>query len=273
MKEAELRRRLTESEQAVKDLHDELTQTNKELMQLTLELEDRVAERTAELKRSNEELERFASVVAHDLRAPLRTVAGFLGLLERRLGESRDDRANEFARFIREGTERMDRLLKDLLRYARVGTGADELPDVDTKEIAGEALQNLESAVEEADARIELGELPVLPGDRTQLVQLFQNLIGNALKFRGEAPLVVCVGARPLDDTYEIFVRDNGAGFDMRHQHKVFELFGRLHSGPKIEGSGIGLAICKRVVERHGGRIRVESKVGTGTTFFFTLPG
>jgi light-regulated signal transduction histidine kinase (bacteriophytochrome) len=273
MNERALRERLAQAEQAVKDLYDELNQSNKELMQLTLELEDRVAERTSELKRSNEELERFASVVAHDLRAPLRTVAGFLGLLERRVGERADGRTDEYVRFIRDGTERMDRLLRDLLRYAKVGTAAGELPDVNTKEIAGEALQNLEAAAKEANARVDLGELPVVPGDRTQLVQLFQNLIGNALKFRGEAPLVVCIGARPMDEVYELFVRDNGIGFDMRHKHKVFEVFGRAHTRAKVEGSGIGLAICKRVVERHGGRIRVESKVDRGTTFFFTLPG
>ena len=230
------------------------------------ELEERLAER-------NRELSIFTSVASHDLREPLRTISGFIGLFERKFKGHIDEEANEYIQFITDGAKRMRNLITDLLSYARMEAGESEFEDVNTREIAEEKLVGLGAAIDECGATVDLGELPTIRGDRTQLSQVFQNLIGNAIKYRGEASPIVKVDARIEDDHWLFSVVDNGIGIPSAQLSAVFEPFRRLHGvGSQYKGSGIGLAICKKVVERHGGRIWVESEPGGGSAFYFTIP-
>ena len=232
----------------------------------------RLEESAEELRRSNAELEQFAYVASHDLQEPLRMVTGFVGLLQRRYSNQLDASADEFIGFAVEGAHRMQNLINDLLVYSRVGTRGHELEPVDLNEAVEEALVNLRVAIEESHARVEPENLPTVRADRRQMVQLMQNLIGNAVKFRGDDSPEVVIGARREPDGWRIFVRDNGIGMDAKYHDQVFVIFGRLHSREAYPGSGIGLAICKKIVERHGGRIWVESSPGKGSTFWLTLP-
>jgi PAS domain S-box-containing protein len=231
-------------------------------------------ERTAaELRRSNEELEQFAYIASHDLQEPLRMVASYTQLLERRYAAQLDDVAREFIGYAVDGAKRMQQFISGLLRYSRVGTEARPLEDVNLDEAFAAAIANLRIAIEESGAKVESQPLPVVRGDPRQLIQLFQNLIGNALKFRkpGQPPLVE-VRAGPDGDFWRFSVRDNGIGLDPRFSDRIFTIFQRLHTRDEYEGTGLGLAICKKIVERHGGRIWVESREGEGAAFFFTLP-
>ncbi len=231
-------------------------------------------ERTAdELRRSNAELEEFAYIASHDLQEPLRMVASYTQLLERRYAEQLDDNAREFIGYAVDGARRMQEFITGLLRYSRVGTEAQVLEEVNLDEACLTALANLRIAIEESGATVTRLGLPVVQGDPRQLTQLFQNLIGNAIKFRkpGQAP-VVEVSAERTGEFWRISVRDNGIGLDPRFYERVFIIFQRLHTREEYEGMGLGLAICKKIVERHGGRIWVESKEGEGATFSFTLP-
>ncbi len=230
-------------------------------------------QQTAEsLARSNKDLEQFASVASHDLQEPLRTVSGFVQLLQRKYANQLDAEADTFIEYAVDGTKRMESLIKDLLAYARVGTRGLELIPTDAGAALRRALDNLHATIQETGAEIPYGELPTVRADGTQLAQLFQNLIGNALKFRGEATPKVDVGACREEDCWRFSVRDNGIGIDSKFQDQVFEMFRRLHTHKQYAGTGIGLAICKKIVERHGGRIWVESEPGQGATFSFTLP-
>jgi PAS domain S-box-containing protein len=231
-------------------------------------------ERTAaELRRSNEELEQFAYIASHDLQEPLRMVASYTQLLERRYAAQLDDVAREFIGYAVDGAKRMQQFITGLLRYSRVGTEARVFETVNLEEVFAAAIANLRIAIEESGACVETGALPAVRGDPRQLTQLFQNLVGNAVKFRkpGEAPRVE-VRAEREGDFRRISVRDNGIGLDPRFSERVFTIFQRLHTRDEYEGTGLGLAICKKIVERHGGRIWVESREGEGATFFFTLP-
>ncbi len=232
----------------------------------------RLEESAEELRRSNAELEQFAYVASHDLQEPLRMVTGFVGLLQRRYSNQLDASADEFIGFAVEGAHRMQSLINDLLAYSRVGTRGHEFEPVDLNEVVEEALINLRVAIEESHARVEPENLPTVRADRRQMLQLMQNLIGNAVKFHGDEPPEVAIGARREPDGWRIFVRDNGIGMDAKYHDQVFVIFGRLHSREAYPGSGIGLAICKKIVERHGGRIWVESAPGKGSTFWLTLP-
>ena len=230
-------------------------------------------ERTAdELRRSNEELEQFAYIASHDLQEPLRMVASYTQLLERRYGEHLDDTAREFIGYAVDGAKRMQLFISGLLSYSRVGTERRVTEAVELRKVFDTAIANLRIAIAESGATVETGEMPVVRGDRRQLIQLFQNLIGNALKFRkpGEPPRVE-VGAEREGDFWRVTVRDNGIGLDPRYSDRVFTIFQRLHTRDEYEGTGLGLAICKKIVERHGGRIWVESKEGEGAAFSFTL--
>lgn len=226
----------------------------------------------AELERSNAELEQFAYVASHDLREPLRSMEGFLKLLERRYKGKLDENADRFIGFALAGAGRMQRIIDDLLEFSRVSTRAGELEPADSGAALGHALENLATSVEESNASVTSGPMPVVTADPVQLGQVFQNLIANAIKFTlpGMRP-VVSVAAVEKDGEWVFSVRDNGIGMDARYKDKIFEMFQRLH-GSEYPGTGIGLAVCKKIVERHGGRIWVESAPGEGSTFYFTIP-
>jgi len=224
-----------------------------------------------ELRRSNEELERFAYVASHDLQEPLRTVTSYVQLLARRYRDKLDADAAEFIEFAVQGAMRMQRLIEDLLAFSRVGTRAAALVPTDANAALDAALENLKAAAGEAGATLTRGPLPTVLADPVQLGQLFTNLVGNAVKFRGTEPPRVQIGAE-RDGTQWVFrVRDNGIGIDPQYFERIFVIFQRLHGRNEYPGTGIGLAVCRKIVERHGGRIWVESEEGGGATFSFTL--
>ncbi|MBI2319584.1 MAG: PAS domain S-box protein, partial [Betaproteobacteria bacterium] len=225
-----------------------------------------------DLARSNAELEQFAYVASHDLQEPLRMVSSYTQLLARRYGERLDGDAREFMDFIVDGAARMKRLIEDLLIYSRVGTRGKEFRPVAGEHVLARARNNLKAAIEASGATITHDPLPVIEADDSQLVQLLQNLIGNALKFHGAEPPRVHVGAAERGDDWVISVRDNGIGIEPQYFERIFLMFQRLHDRGEYPGTGIGLAICKKVVDRHGGRIWVESVPGEGSAFRFTLP-
>jgi PAS domain S-box-containing protein len=234
--------------------------------------ESRLERQTAELLRTNDELNQFAYAVSHDLREPLRNIVNFSELLVREHNNRPGSEDETFTRFIVEGVHRMETLLDDLLAYSQMG-GPQELPPrlLDTNEIVGKTLANLRATIAETGARITSDRLPSVVGYEVQLSQLFQNLIGNAVKYRSELPPEVHIGARRDGDEWIFSVRDNGIGIDPQYRKMIFGVFKRLH-GRDIPGTGIGLAICSKVVERFGGRIWVESVPGEGSEFFFSVP-
>ena len=228
---------------------------------------------TAELQRSNTELQQFAYAASHDLQEPLRAVAGYCQLLQEMYQGKLDEQADEFIKRTVSGTKRMQMLITGLLEYSRITTRAKEFVETECDEVLAHALANLEVAIHETGAVIECGKMPMVRGDASQLTQLFQNLIGNAIKYRrpAETPRVQ-VTAKSRRGEWEFSVRDNGIGIDPSFSSRVFEVFQRLHGQESYSGAGIGLAICKKVVERHQGRIWFESTLGQGCRFYFTLP-
>ena len=249
-----------------------------EVRQLNADLERRVAERTAELaeraeelKRSNVELQQFAYVASHDLQEPLRMVASFTQLLAKRYRDKLDDDARDFISYAVDGATRMQTLIRDLLAYSRVGTQGKPFVPTRCDEVLDRVLDSLKLAIEESGAVITRGPLPTVQADALQLGQLFQNLLTNAIKFRGEKPPRVQISAERNGRAWKISVRDNGIGFSPEHGERIFVIFQRLHTKAEYPGTGIGLAICKKIVERHGGRIWVESSPGEGSTFSFTI--
>jgi len=228
---------------------------------------------TQDLRRSNQELERFAYIASHDLQEPLRMVGSYTQLLKRRYGGQLDDDADEYIEFAVDGAKRMQALLNDLLQYSRVGSSDKELQTTDTATVVAAARDNLCRMIEDTGAQVIIDiDLPIVHGEEVQLIQLFQNLIANAIKFHGESSPRVSVSATRQDDGYWRFaVRDNGIGISAEYNEKIFEVFQRLHGIDQYPGTGIGLAVCKRVVECHGGKIWVESNPGHGANFYFTL--
>jgi PAS domain S-box-containing protein len=229
-------------------------------------------ERARELARSNADLEQFAYVASHDLQEPLRIVASYNQLLARRYRGQLDRDADEFIAFSVDGITRMQRLISDLLAYSRVGSRPRELAPVDMERVLATALENLGHAMADAGARVTHDPLPTIEGDDGQLVQLLQNLIGNAVKFHGPAAPAVHVSARAGEHEWVFAVADNGVGIEPQYFDRIFVIFQRLHARESYPGTGIGLALCKRIVERHGGRIWVDSTSGRGSIFCFTLP-
>jgi PAS domain S-box-containing protein len=226
-----------------------------------------------ELARSNSELQQFAYVASHDLQEPLRMIGSYTQLLERRYGDKLDSDAREFMDFIVDGATRMKQLIEDLLAYSRVGTRGKELRPVKAQAALERALVNLRAAIESSGAQITHDALPDVDGDDTQLTQLFQNLVGNAIKFRKkDEPLRVHVGVQDAGEHWRFTVTDNGIGIEPQYFERIFMVFQRLHTRDEYPGTGIGLAICKKVVDRHRGRIWVESAYGEGSSFIFTLP-
>jgi len=235
--------------------------------------EEQLVKTVAELKRSNEELQQFAYVASHDLQEPLRMVSSYTQLLSKRYSGQLDSDADEFIAFAVDGCNRMQGLIQDLLAYSRAGEGGKALLEVSGEEAMQAALTNLRVSIEQSGAIVTHGPLPDITTNAMQLTQVFQNLVGNAVKYRGAAVPRIHIGAEQSGDEEWIFsVRDNGLGIDPRYFEKIFVLFQRLHGRNEFAGTGIGLAICKKIVDRLGGRIWVESQTGKGSTFYFALP-
>lgn len=266
----------------------QLLALNQRLYSLNAELEQRVEARTAELRQSNQDLQQFAYVASHDLQEPLRMVTHFVQLLSQRYQDRLGQDASEFIGFALDGARRMQQLIQDLLSYSRVGTRGEPFAPADCNQIVQRVLDNLRVAIEESGARVKCEPLPAVWGDAVQLSQVFQNLISNAIKFRGDQPPVVQLAARAFETPDELpaghpgaghparwflfSVRDNGIGIAAADFERIFVIFQRLHRREKYPGTGIGLSICKRIIDRHCGRIWVESEPGQGATFLFILP-
>lgn len=231
-----------------------------------------LAEQARELARSNADLEQFAYAASHDLQEPLRVVAGCTQLLQRRYAGKLDGDADEFIGHAVGSVVRMRALIDDLLSYSRVGTRGKALVPADCNEIVHDVLADLREAIEESDAHIDATGLPTVYGDPTQLGQLFRNLVGNAVKFRRDEAPRIDISAEKRDGCWQFAVADNGIGMEKDHLQYIFEVFHRLHTEEEYAGTGIGLAICKKIVERHGGEIWVESRPGEGSVFYFTIP-
>ena len=234
--------------------------------------EEALAAVNAELKRSNEDLERFAYVISHDLQEPLRAVTSYAQLLARSYGDKLDEKARKYIEHISSGAERMRVLINGLLELSRLSTEPPQLRPIDCGRILEQVLASLEVLREETGARVTHDPLPTVMGNAVRLTQLFLNLIGNGLKFHGEKPPHVHVGARREGNEWVLSVEDNGIGIDQKYIDAIFVMFKRLHSRDEYPGAGIGLAVVKKIVEQHGGRIWVESEPGKGSKFFFTLP-
>jgi PAS domain S-box-containing protein len=237
------------------------------------ELEKRVQERTVDLMRSNEELHQFAKVASHDLQEPLRAIQGFANLLAKRYRGKVDETHDEFVDFILDGTNRMQQLIQAVLAHSSISNVAEKTECVtDCNSVLEEVLANLKTSITESGAKFIIGDLPEVAVERTVLIQLFQNLIGNAIKYRGDRSPEIYIASEKTVDKWHFSVRDNGIGIDPQYSSKIFDMFARLHGQTEYSGTGMGLAICKKIVEAHGGAIWVESKLGEGSIFYFTLP-
>jgi two-component system, chemotaxis family, sensor kinase Cph1 len=232
---------------------------------------EELAETTARLERSNEELQRFATVASHDLREPLRVVSGFADLLARRHGDELGPEGQRFIEAITGGVARMDEMIADLLAYARAGRIDEPLEPVDANEVVTDVLDGLQRAIEDANAHVEVDPLPMVNGNGAALRQLFQNLIANAIKFVDDGPPRVRVWAAEVPEGWRFTIRDNGIGIDADKAERIFGMFTRLHSAERYPGTGVGLAVCQRIVDVHGGRIWVEPAPGGGSQFMFTI--
>jgi len=277
-----LEQELRDKTEQLEAQNEELRTTSEELQATNEELHREVAERKraeeelgqtlAALEHSNTELQNFAYVASHDLQEPLRMVSSFTQLLAKRYQGKLDKDADEFISYAVDGANRMQRLINDLLDYSRVTTRGRPFAPTDTEAIFGQVVAKLKLTIEESEAAVTHDPLPPVIADDMQLVQLFQNLIGNAVKFRGQEPPQVHISARQEGKEWVFSVRDNGIGIEPQYFERIFIIFQRLHSREDYPGTGAGLAVCKNIVERHGGRIWVESEPGKGSTFHFTIP-
>ncbi len=234
--------------------------------------EEALAQRAEELARSNAELEQFAYVASHDLKEPLRMVTSYVTLLERRYKGRLDHKADKFIHYAVDGATRMQALINDLLKFFRVDTQHQPFQIVDCERLVNQVLDNLTLAIEENKATVTYNSLPKVVAEPVQLGQVFQNLIDNAIRFRSELPPQVQITAKQTEKTWQFSVRDNGLGIEPKYSDRIFVVFKRLHTRANYPGNGIGLALCKKIVERHGGQIWVESQAGQGSTFCFTIP-
>ncbi|MGZ7068455.1 MAG: sensor histidine kinase, partial [Methanobacterium sp.] len=235
--------------------------------------EEQLKEIITELERSNQELQSFAYITSHDLQEPLRSIASYAQLLKRRYKGQLDSDADDFIEYMVSGATRLQDMIKGLLDYSRVGTQGEEFKEFDSEDALNNTLSNLKSSIEECNAEVTHDKLPVITADESQITRVFQNLMGNALKFRKEGIMPkIHIKARKEDNEYVFSVHDNGIGMEKQYSDRIFEVFKRLHPIGEYEGTGIGLAVVKRIVERHGGHIWVESELGKGTTFYFTIP-
>ncbi len=279
---------LEQLQQTNQDLRQEINDRKKieeQLQQAKAELENRVVERTAalgkaneqlqqlnnELSQSNQELEQFAYVASHDLREPLRMVSSFTKLLAQRYSGQLDNEADTIINFAVDGATRMETFINDLLTYSRVGINQKSFQTTNCQIVLEEALSHLDLLVQETSAVVKFSALPTIRGDKAQLVQLFQNLIDNAIKYHSSKPPQIEIGAQFQKEQWLFWFQDNGIGIEPKHHKRIFQIFQRLHTRQQYSGTGIGLAICQKIVERHGGGIWVESESGKGSTFYFTL--
>jgi light-regulated signal transduction histidine kinase (bacteriophytochrome) len=260
-----------ELSRAFDEMTENLKKTTASRDELAAEIERR-KKLEAELKRSNQDLEQFAYVASHDLQEPLRMVSSYTQLLGQRYRDQLDDKAKKFIDYAVDGAVRMQELINDLLAYSRVTTRGGEFSDIDSSKALAQALTNLRTAITETRAEITNDELPEVSADASQLARVFQNLISNAIKYRGPDDLRIHVSAYERENEWIFSVTDNSMGIDPKHQERIFTIFQRLHSQQEYSGTGMGLSMCKRIVERHGGDIWVESEPGKGATFYFTLP-
>lgn len=224
-----------------------------------------------DLKRSNEELQNFAYVASHDLQEPLRMISNYAQLLEKYYNDKLDKNGKEFIGYLVGGVKNMKRLIDDLLEYSRVGSKEKIFAEVDCNQVMSEVLKSITSKVSQTNSKVIYDKLPIVSGDRIQLTQLFQNLILNAIKFQSKSIPEIHISSSPRKNEWLFSVRDNGIGITREHQERIFEIFQRLHTKDEYEGTGIGLSICKKIVERHQGKIWVESEEGKGSIFYFTI--
>lgn len=247
--------------------NQELRVQGEHLRVLNMQLE----QRSGDLLRNVQELEKFAYVASHDLQEPLRTITSYIQLLQKKFGDKLDGEANEFMEFVVNGSRRMKALINDLLEYSRINRAESKVEPVDCNLVLKEVTQNLNNSITDSGAIIEADDLPVINANRMHMVQLFQNLIGNSIKFRSNRALVIKIKAKKITGYYLFSVEDNGIGIKKEYSTKIFEIFQRLHSIQHYPGTGIGLAICMKIVQRLGGEIWMESEYGNGTTFWFTI--
>jgi light-regulated signal transduction histidine kinase (bacteriophytochrome) len=234
--------------------------------------EQLLQESIEDLARSNAELEQFTYIASHDLKEPLRMISSFAQLLEKRYKDKLDEDANDFIRFITEGVVRMQDLINSLLAYSRIGKYSKEFEKVDLNDVLKDVIDNLSKLINDTNAEVIYDSLPSLFVDKNQLLQVFQNLITNAIKFHGIDPPLVHISTRPDDKHWVFSFRDNGMGIKSKDFERIFIIFQRLQAKDEYGGTGIGLAICKKIVEQYGGKIWVESEVGKGSTFYFSIP-
>jgi light-regulated signal transduction histidine kinase (bacteriophytochrome) len=282
MQNDELRRAQAALAEARDHLEDLVKQRTRELEAANKRLRTEITHRKVaeeallhaaeDLKRSNLDLEQFGYVASHDLQEPLRAVAGYVRLLEHRFPESVDAKTREYIAGAAEGATRMEQLITDLLAFSRLSTEGQVFVPVNLEAPLRAALRTLQFSITKANAVVTNDPLPTARVDESQLAQLFQNLIANALKFRSERPPQIHIGARAEEGCWVVRVQDNGIGIDPQYFERIFQLFQRLHTRKVYAGTGIGLAICKKIIERHGGKIWVESQMGQGSTFVFSLP-
>lgn len=252
--------------------YQKITMTNEKLEHLNNVLEQRVEERTLELKRSNQELEQFAYVASHDLQEPLRMVSSYTQLLAKKYKGQLDEKADMYIHYAVDGASRMQTLINDLLEYSRVSTRGGNFDQFDCNRMINNVILYLKQRIDECGATLVVDQLPVISGDMSQIERVFMNLISNSLKYKGSQQPIIHISAVQKKNTWLFSVRDNGIGIDPKYKEKVFIIFQRLHSRTEYSGTGIGLAVCKRIIERHSGEIWFESEVGKGTTFYFTIP-
>lgn len=260
--------RLAKANRLTSEAMEQLKTANGKMEQSNDQLENS----NSELKRSNKDLEQFAYIASHDLREPLRKVTNYTELLAKRYAGQFDERADKYIAYITDGTARMDNLIHDLLLYSRASRTPGELKSVDMEGVLDSALSNLEVVVKESQAEITHDPLPIVNSRGSLIEQVLQNLLSNAIKFCGNSPPKIHIGCEKKPNEWIIFVRDEGIGIDQQYSERIFTIFQRLHTREEYAGTGIGLAVCKTITERQGGRIWVQSKEREGTTFFFTIP-
>jgi len=227
---------------------------------------------TLDLRRSNEDLQQFAYVASHDLQEPLRAIVSFSQLLEDKYQDKLDKDGKDFIQFITDGAKKMNILIKDLLAYSRITTHAKPPQSTNLENILKDSLFNLQESIKESDAVITYDKMPILKVDKTQFMQLFQNIISNSVKFRRKEPPRVHIGVKESYNEWLFSIKDNGIGIESKYFDRLFNIFYRLHTKEEYPGTGIGLPICKKIVQRYGGEIWVESELGKGSIFFFTIP-
>lgn len=278
-KEGRARHVLEEAQKNQKEIlksqNFELVRRERVMLSLLEDVQDsekKLKSTAVDLTRSNVELEQFAYIASHDLQEPLRKIASFTEILGERYADSLDETGRQYMHYVIDGAKRMQNLIRDLLTYSRVGSGELDIEPISSEEIVREVVKDIELAIQEKKVAVQLGVLPIVPADVAQLRQLFQNLIGNAVKFAGETSPKVEIGAVREGNDWLFTVSDNGIGLNPEYAEKIFVIFKRLHTREAYPGTGIGLALCKKIVERHGGRIWVESELGKGARFRFTLP-